>query len=194
MKNIIELLSIDERKNIKEVTLQKEQILFNEGDVCECVGIVISGVIEITSYSYNGREIIFNHLESGMLFGNNLILSSEPIYKGSIIAKTPTKIALIYKNALISLLQNNKSFLLEYLKHQSDMSKELNGKIKLLTLDSAEERFFLYLTTHKGKIKYQTISGLAKELYLQRETLSRLLTKLVKENKISINNKAMERI
>ena len=35
---------------------------------------------------------------------------------------------------------------------------------------------------HKGLIEFKTISGLAKEMYLQRETLSRLLSKLVNEN------------
>ena len=188
MSNLLETLKKDELVKIKIVSLSKEQILFHEGDVCEHVGVVIDGEIEITSYSYGGKEIIFNHLYSGMVFGNNLIFSSKPVYKGSIIAKKPSKVALIYKNQLISILKNNDDFLLKYLQYQSDMGKDLNGKIKLLSLDNAEERFFYYVHSQNGVITYSSITKLASVLSLQRETLSRLISKLVKEKKIIKDN------
>ena len=184
MRSLLETLTKEELERVKIVTLKKEQILFNEGDVCECVGVVSEGEIEITSYSYGGKEIIFNHLVPGMVFGNNLIFSSSPLYKGSIIAKKPSKVALIYKNQLISLLKTNNDFLLKYLQYQSDMGKDLNGKIKLLSLDNAEERFFYYLHSQNGIITFSSITKLASTLSLQRETLSRLISRLVKENKL----------
>ena len=184
MRNLLDKLSKEEIKQVKIVSLTKEQILFHEGDLCECVGVVLEGEIEITSYSYGGKEIIFNHLYSGMVFGNNLIFSSNPIYKGSIIAKKPSKVGLIYKKTLMSLLKTNDDFLLEYLLYQSDMGKDLNSKIKLLSLDNAEERFFYYAHTQNNVITYSSITKLATTLSLQRETLSRLISKLVKEKKI----------
>ena len=185
MNNLLDTLTIEEKKQIKIVSLAKEQILFNEGDVCESVGVVIEGEIEITSYSYGGKEIIFNHLYSGMVFGNNLIFSSNPVYKGSVIAKKPTKVGLIYKNTLISLLKNNNDFLLTYLQYQSDMGKDLNNRIKLLSLDNAEERFFFYARSQNNVIIYSSITKLASILSLQRETLSRLISRLLKEKKIT---------
>ena len=184
MSNLLETLKKEELEKVKIVSLSKEQILFHESEICECIGVVIEGDIEITSYSYGGKEIIFNHLYSGMVFGNNLIFSSNPIYKGSIIAKKPSKVGLIYKKSLISLLKTNDDFLLEYLLYQSDMGKDLNSKIKLLSLDNAEERFFYYLHSQNGQITYSSITKLASILSLQRETLSRLISRLVKENKI----------
>ena len=184
MENLLNTLTKEEMNKVKIVSLSKEQILFHESEICECIGVVIEGDIEITSYSYGGKEIIYNHLHSAMVFGNNLIFSSDPVYKGSIIAKKPSKVALIYKNQLISILKRNEEFLLKYLQYQSDMSKDLNTKIKLLSLDGAEERFFYYLSSHKGEINYSSISKLAGTLSLQRETLSRLISKLIKENKI----------
>ena len=185
MNNLLETLTIEEKNQIKIVSLAKEQILFNEGDVCESVGVVIEGEIEITSYSYGGKEIIFNHLYSGMVFGNNLIFSSNPVYKGSVIAKKPTKVGLIYKNTLILLLKNNNDFLLTYLQYQSDMGKDLNNRIKLLSLDNAEERFFFYARSQNNVITYSSITKLASTLSLQRETLSRLISRLLKEKKIT---------
>ena len=184
MRKLLETLKKEELDKVKIVSLNKEQILFTEGDTCECIGVLIEGEIEIVSYTYGGKEIIYNHLIPGMVFGNNLIFSSKPVYKGSIIAKKPSKVALIYKNQLISLLKSNEDFLLTYLQFQSDMGKDLNSKIKLLSLDNAEERFFYYLHSQNGVITYSSITKLASALSLQRETLSRLVSKLVKENKI----------
>ena len=184
MKYLFDYLSAEQLKQIKMISLQKEEILFNEGDVCQCVGLVLEGEVEIISFSYTGSEIIFNQLTPGMMFGNNLVFSSDPHYKGSVIAKKPAKIGLIYKNTLISLMKNNEGFMLEYLKIQSDTGKQLNNKIKLLSLASAEERFFYFLNSQGGRIYYQSITKLASALSLQRETLSRLITKLVKDNRI----------
>lgn len=188
MTKLFETLNQEELTKVKVINLNKEQILFNEGDVCECVGVVISGEVDILSYSFGGKEIIYNHLSSGMVFGNNLIFSSEPRYKGSIIAKKPAKIGLIYKKELISLLKSNEQFMLYYLQYQSDNTKQLNDKIKLLSLDNAEERFLYYAYVHGNQIEYTSITKLAISLSLQRETLSRLISKLIKDNKIIKEN------
>ena len=188
MKNLIETLTEQEKRAIKYVELAKDQILFFEGDLCECIGIVIQGELNIISYAYNGNEIVFNHLLPYMMFGNNLLFSSEPYYKGSVIAKKTAKIALIYKKDVIYLLKNNQNFLIDFLHYQSDFSKELNNKIKLLSMDSAEERFMFFLQSNGGKINFQSITDLAGKLSLQRETLSRLISKLIKRNIIYKKN------
>ena len=145
MNSLLLTLKDEEKRMVKIVSLNKEQILFLENEICESVGVVIKGEIEIVSYSFTGKEIIFNTLTSNMVFGNNLIFSSDPRYKGSVVAKTDSKVALINKNQLVALFKNNESFLLEYLKVQSDTGKQLNFQIKLLSLESAEERFLYYL-------------------------------------------------
>ena len=193
MKNILETLSKEEKNKIEMKLLKKGEILFSEGDHCEHVGIIVNGEIDIVSYSYGGNEIIFSHLTDGMMFGNNLVFSSQPMYKGSILAKKPTKLALISKKLLMHLLKNNDEFLISFLNYQSDLTKELNNRIKLLSLDNAEERFFYYLHSQGDKITYCSITDLARHLYLQRETLSRLISKLVQEGKILKKDKMIWR-
>lgn len=181
---LLTCLNEEELKRVKMVSLKKEQILFNENDNCETIGIVIEGEVDIISYSFEGSEIVFNKLTSGMVFGNNLIFSKEPYYRGSVIAKTPSKVALIYKKDLLTLLKSNDVFLLNYLQKQSDTGKELNSKIKLLSLSNAEERFMYYLHINGERITYRNVTQLASTLFLTRETLSRLLSRLVEEKKI----------
>lgn len=184
MSNIIETLTTKELGKLKFIKLSKEQTLFNENDVCEYVGVVLKGLISISSYSFKGNEIIYNQLVEGDLFGNNLIFSDDPIYKGNVIAKSKSQVALISKENLIFLMQTNKEFLVQFLNKQSNFGKTLNSKIKLLSFDGAEERLQYYLFINKNKIRFSTVTALANELQIKRETLSRLLSKLIKEGKI----------
>lgn len=187
--NILDTLTKSQLEKVEIKDIEKDITLFRENDVCNKIGIVLQGQVSIVTYINNGKEIIFNTLNTNEIFGNNLIFSSKPIYKGNIITNVSTKLALINKNDLLSFLQNNETFLLEYLRLQSDFGKNLNNRIKLLSISSAEERFNFYMYENKNTIEISSITTLAKELSLERETLSRLLSKLEKEKKIIRKNK-----
>ena len=189
--NIIDLLSTKEKRHISYKSLDKGNVLFHENDECRHIGIVCEGEVSIITYLDDGKEIVYNNLKEGELFGNNLLFSSSPYYKGDIIADRKSLVALINKDNLINLLQNNEAFLSEYLKRQSDFSKTLNNRIKLLSIDSAEERFMFYMHENRNRISYDSISSLARQMFLSRETLSRLLSKLDKNNSIIRENKVI---
>lgn len=180
---LFELLTKEEKKTCTEVLAQKNQILFHENDLCQAVGIVLSGQVNIVSYALSGQEIVYNQIKVGGIFGNNLLFSSNPYYKGNVIAATDTSLVLIKKEALLTILQNNKNFLMQYLQINADFSKHLNHQIKLLSFLNAEDRFLYYLQ-ERHRVKFKSVTELAKTLFLTRETLSRLITKLVKEGKI----------
>lgn len=182
--NILDTLKPSQLRHIKIKDLKKDSILFYENDLCKTIGIIIEGEVSIVSYLEDGNEIIYNTLYKDGIFGNNLIFSSSPYYKGNIIINKDSKIAFIEKNELIALLKSNESFMIEYLKIHSNFTKALNDKIKLLSISNAEERLYFYMHENRNEIRYKSITALAKELYLERETLSRLLSKLIKENKI----------
>ena len=183
-KNILQTLNKDEQKFLEVKTLKRGTILFREGELCIHVSFVVSGQVKISSMHYSGDELVFNIIESGDIFGNNLIFSDNPYYKGDVICVTDSTIVLIKKDNLEKILQSNKEFLLMYLNIQSNFGKRLNSMIKMLSFTSAEDRFNFYLKESGNEIKYHTITEFADFLHLKRETLSRLLTKLEKENAI----------
>ena len=186
--NILSLLNEKQLKQVKYLDIKKGQILFKEDEVCKYIVVVVAGSFSITSFSYSGKEIIYNKISVDEVFGNNLLFSSEPRYRGDVIADIDSRIALIDKKSLLSFFHENEFFLEKYLNLTSEFSKRLNAKIKLLSLDNAEEKLFYYLHLHNGNIKYHSITSLAKELNMERETLSRLLSKLEKQNKITKKN------
>ena len=181
---LLNVLSKKEHKLVQGYQVTKNSTIYHEGDVCENIGIVVSGKIDIVSYSFEGKEQIINSLKVGEIFGNNLLFSSEPIYRGDVIAKEKSVIAFINKENLVYLLQNNQDFLNLYLKAQSDKAKALTARIQLLSFTNAEERLFYYASKNNGVITFKNVTTLAATIGVQRETLSRLLTSLIKRHLI----------
>ena len=181
---LLQVLTKKEHKLVKGYQVTKNSVINHEGDLCENVGVIISGKVDIVSYSFQGKEQILNSLKAGDIFGNNLIFSSEPIYRGDVIAKEKCVIAFINKENLIYLLQNNQEFLTLYLKAQSDFGKSLNARIQLLSFTNAEERLVYYASKNDNVITFKNVTTLASQIGIQRETLSRLLTNLVKRHLI----------
>ena len=181
---LLNVLSKKEHQLVKGYQIAKGNIIFHEGELCESIGIVISGKIDIVSYSFEGKEQIINSLKPGEIFGNNLLFSSEPIYRGDVIAKEKSVVAFINKENLTYLIQNNEDFLNLYLKAQSDKAKALTARIQLLSFTNAEERLFYYSSKNNGVIVFKNVTTLAATIGVQRETLSRLLTSLIKRHLI----------
>ena len=191
MHILLDLLTNEEIKKMKMVVIKKGETIFFEHERCTQIGLIKKGEIRIVSYLEDGREILYNVLQDGDMFGNNLIFSNDQRYRGDVVAFKDTKLYLITKEELLTILESNKEFLNTYLTTQAENSKALNLKIKLLTFNNAEDRLLYYLQISKSKIRYRSISDLAKTLFLTRESLSRLIHKLEKENVIYIKDKTI---
>ena len=185
MNTLLDALNESELKRTRIQAYPKDTIIYKEDDFCHEITIVLEGVIEISSFSFQGQEMIYNTILPGQVFGNNLLFSSDPHYKGNVICKTKCKTATIKKDVLVDIISTNRKFLEEYLKIQSDFGKTLNNKIKILSFKSAEERLLYYLKSHNGEIKIPSIAFLAKQLFLSREATSRLITGLHNKGIIS---------
>ena len=181
---LLQVLSKKEHKLVNGYQVTKNSVIAHEGDNCENIGIIVSGKVDIVSYAFKGKEMLLNSLKAGDVFGYNLIFSSEPIYRGDVIAKEKCVIAFINKENLIFLLQNNQDFLKLYLQAQSDFGKSLNARIQLLSFTNAEERLFYFASKNDNVIIFKNVTALAAQICIQRETLSRLLTSLVKRHLI----------
>ena len=181
---LLQVLSKKEHKLVNGYQVTKNSVIAHEGDLCENVGIIVSGKVDIISYAFKGKEMLLNSLKAGDVFGNNLLFSSDPIYRGDVVAKEKCVIAFINKENLVYLLQNNQDFLNLYLQAQSDFGKSLNARIQLLSFTNAEERLFYYASKNDNVIIFKNVTALAAQIGIQRETLSRLLTSLVNRHLI----------
>ena len=178
-ENILSTLSKEEIRQINIVSYDKGTIIFHEGDKCEFVCFVLSGEIEISSYTRKGNKIVYNQLSENSVFGNNLIFSDDNTYKGNVKCIKKCTLGMLNRTALLYVLRQNSDFLIEFLKIQSNFGKALNSKLKVFTIKDIEERFLYYLVLNKNHLYIKSVTDLAKNLFLTRETTSRLISKLV---------------
>jgi len=168
------------------------QVIFNEGDTCQYLGLVLKGVISISTYTYFEKEynILTGHKDD--IFGENLLFSSDPIFLGSIISKNDSRIGFISKIKLIQLLTDNQNLLCEYLNTISNKFIQTQNKVKLLSQKSIREKVLFYLVESSKKNKTDFILVKSKEdladlLNIPRPSLSRELINLKKLNLIDYN-------
>ena len=184
LDNIFNILEEDEIALWKKKEFPKEAILFKEGEECAQVGIVAQGQLVISSYSYGGKEIVYSLIGPGAMFGNNLLYADDKRYKGNVVAKKRTTLYLIHKTSLMKLLAKNPKFLEFFLSTASNKVKDLNARVRLLSFQVLEERLMFLIHENKGILPYVSITSLASELGAERETLSRLVSRLSKEGTI----------
>ena len=189
--NIIDLLTLEEKNSLNIKRFAKGDTLFAEGEKCLKIGVVLSGEVKISTYSASGKEIIFNTIRQDEIFGNNLIFSSSPYYKGFVVALENSELIFIDKDQLVRLLKTNDSFLYAYLNIQSDFSTNEKMMIELLSIPSAKERLLFFLKENNNTYKYDSISSLASKLSLSRESLSRTISLLIKKKIIIKDNKTL---
>lgn len=166
-------------------TLAKGQTLFYEGEKCVVIGIVLQGSLKISSFTYSGDELLLKNLEEGDLFGNNLIYSQKPLFRGSIESKEDgTRVALFTKDSLEAALSENKEFLHHYLVKLAQDGDKLNIDLKTISIQDVKERLFYYLNANGGSVRFESVTDLALRLNMRRETLSRLLTKVIESGEV----------
>ena len=191
MENILKTLTLEDLAKIRILSFKKDTILFNEGDECKNISIVKDGKVNIVSFTLEGKEIIYRQLNEGEMFGNNLIFSDHPIYRGDVVAKSDGILFLVGKEELLNIMMSNKVFLQAYLGEASNFSMELNKDIKLLTFNNAEDRILYLLSLSQNHLEYNSVTDLSKRLFLTREATSRALHKLEAQNLIKIGPKVI---
>lgn len=187
MKNFINFI-LD---NGKTITYKNNDVIFNEHDECDRIGFIIKGKVKIYTSSKDSDEIVINLLSENECFGDLLIFSSKPYYYGTAIALVNTTISFLTKQQLITLMQQNSTFLQTFLKNITNKGVELKQKNKLLVHKNIEERVTFYLYNYQSKycdncVYFKSITDIANFLSIPRPSLSRTLHQMERDNKIRI--------
>ncbi len=192
MNIIIKKLMQNARFTVKEY--EKGVILFHENDTCHQIGVVLQGKVQISSYSFFGNELVYSIIPEGEFFGDHLLFSSPSTYRGNVITLEKSRIGWCSKELFLSIFSSDPALLEQYFTKQAEKAIAQNTKIKLLSFDRAEERFLYYLSICHDEIDFDSITSLSQQLFLRRETLSRLLANLASKNIIQIEKKHIRKI
>lgn len=180
-------VKLDYEKYITIRTYKKDEIVFEEGSKCSSIGLVISGSIQISTFTILENEYSINTINAGDIFGTNLLFSSSPYYLGFARCLKETKIGIINKANLIYLLQNDTDFLNNYLAFLSNKRLQIQERLKILCQPSIREKVLFLIKSRMDKnrcVYFSSKEILAKYLNIPRPSLSRELASMKKDKLI----------
>lgn len=168
----------------------KNEIIFNEGDQCHYVGLIIKGNVQINTYTYMGNEYNITNLSKDDILGDTLLFTNHPYYLGDVISLNESKIILIDKQNLIYLMQNDQVFLNNFLAIQANKHLQSQKRIKVLLQKTIRDKIMFYLyeeikNLNSNYIPIKSKQHLASLLNIPRPSLSRELMLMKKEKLIN---------
>lgn len=168
----------------------KDEFVFKKGKQTQSSGILISGILQVVEYDYNGNRTIISTIEPLQLFGEaysfcnqDLPISIEASKESTVLLINSLKIANPCQNScqIHSTLINN------LVKILSKKNIKQNQKIQCLSKRTTKEKLlnYLYSQSQKSNSKEFIIpydrQQLADYLCVERSAMAYEISKLCKE-------------
>ncbi|MFE8695889.1 Crp/Fnr family transcriptional regulator [Cytobacillus sp. FJAT-53684] len=191
---IKELLHLADR-TIKTV---KGQYLFQEGEKAEELYLIISGKIQISKITKDGRELALRICSDNDLCGELTLFTHSPRYLLSALVLEEGEIAVIKSEVIERELFQNSALAFEFMKWMSDHFRRTQTKFRDLVLNGKKGALYstiIRMTNSYGIKKSDgsilinlplTNQELGNFCGTSRESTNRLLNELKREGIISI--------
>lgn len=192
-------LSGDEIQDLRHVLVEKHfrknQIILSEEDTQNYMYIILAGKVKAVHFNSDGKEHILAVRKTGDFFGEMALLDGKTA-PATVIAMEDTTLVIISKKDFEVLLKKEK-VLRELISVLCERLRESWMMNKVLSLHDAEDRIRTLLRLmgiHFGikdqrgilitlKLTHQDIADYSS---LSRETVTRLLNKLIKTGEIEV--------
>ena len=170
----------------------KDTVVFFENEEGDSFFCIVDGRIKVTILGDDGREVILSVLGRGDFSGEMALLDNEP-RSATIIATEPLEIVTIWRSDFLHILSENFSITQKVLAELSKRLRNASNRIEsLATMDvyGRLARFFLDTARERGKVldngyvavTRPTHQAIANMIGTSRETVSRLIHDLMKQN------------
>ena len=178
------------------VSLNKGDVLFQQGDSATSFYIVKTGKIKMSNYSEDGREFVQGYFTAGQSFGEPPFFSKGP-YPASAAATEKSEVWKIGYNDFLQLLKDNFPIHLEITKTLGTRLVYKSTMLSELAIEEAEHRLLTlirhlvdheHLRTQKQVILSFTRQQLADMTGLRVETVIRSIKSLEHKRQLKIDN------
>lgn len=165
-------------------THQKSETIFDEGDDCNSLGIVLKGKVELSTYFISGDVSSLITLNPSGIFGEAILFSSNEHYPISVTSNTVTDILFLTKTDILKIIEFNSKFLENYLLLLSTKLLFFNDKFKLLSLNTIRGKIahvLIKLSKEQNSMKVKlpfSKEKMALHICTRRPSLSRELGKM----------------
>jgi CRP/FNR family cyclic AMP-dependent transcriptional regulator len=170
----------------------KDDAVFHADEIGDVFYLIREGQVKVTMTSPEGKEIILSILAAGDFFGEMALFDNEP-RSATVIAIEPLEVVSIWRTDFLHILSENFSITQKVLGELSKRLRNASNRIEsLATMDvyGRLARFFLDLARQSGKVldnEYVAVirpthQAIANMIGTSRETVSRLIHELMKQN------------
>ncbi|MEY2549618.1 MAG: family transcriptional regulator, cyclic receptor protein [Verrucomicrobiota bacterium] len=170
----------------------KDDAVFHADEIGDVFYLIREGQVKVTMISPEGKEIILSILAAGDFFGEMALFDNEP-RSATVIAIEPLEVVSIWRTDFLHILSENFSITQKVLGELSKRLRNASNRIEsLATMDvyGRLARFFLDLARQSGKVLDNdyvavirpTHQAIANMIGTSRETVSRLIHELMKQN------------
>jgi len=170
----------------------KDDVVFHADESGDIFCLIKEGQVKVTMISPEGKEIILSMLGPGDFFGEMALLDDEP-RSATVIATEALEVVTIWRTDFLQILTENFSIAKKVLAELSKRLRNASNRIEsLATMDvyGRLARFFLDLARDQGKVLDNgyvavirpTHQAIANMIGTSRETVSRLIHDLMKQN------------
>ena len=185
-KNKLKKLLLEESDDIVLKKFSPYEIILSPDIKTVPIGIVVNGIIEITSAAQK-HKVILKTAGSGSIFGIANLYAMQAEFPSQITAKTDSEILIINSDIFRKIIESDPVITKNYLCFLSNKILYLNKKIASYTVGNTECKlaYYLYENEVDGVVRLNnSLSDISVMLNMGRASLYRSLDKLVEENAI----------
>lgn len=184
-----------ERYLIREY--KKGEVIANQGELCSSLSVILEGSVAIETIYENGKVFNLSNFKVSDVFAEALLFAKAREYPATVIALEDSKVLSFPKQTMLNIMKYNSKFAENMLELLSQKIVILNRKINLIELDTIRRRICkILLDNYKnnGSLSLQIKSKkeMAKDLGIERPSLSRELIKMKNDNIIDFNLKEIK--
>lgn len=153
----------------------KNDIIYSSEHYSDAIGYIIDGSAFASTDNDNG--VVMRRFSAGMCFGAAAVFGNENPYVSKIIAESRCKIQFVTEKQLREIFKAYPQAAINYISFLSSRVRFLNGKLKILSCDSAQESLLKYLISSSNEdnilVIPKNMTMLAKMLGISRASLYR---------------------
>jgi CRP/FNR family transcriptional regulator, cyclic AMP receptor protein len=178
------------------LSLDKEEVIFREGDEANYFYQVVAGKVKIVTYSREGHEFIQGLFEAGESFGEPPLICNFP-YPSSAYALTDCQVMRVAKSRFLDLLKHHLDVHLQFDRILCERLRYKNMILSEISFYDPEHRILSLLKYLKSKsIEKEgvfrvplTRQQIADMSGMRVETVIRTIKRMEEEGKLQIHDR-----
>ncbi|MCL6587400.1 MAG: Crp/Fnr family transcriptional regulator [Anoxybacillus sp.] len=174
-----------------KVKLPKGTVVFREGDICEHVAFIVSGVIRVAKIGENGKEVNLYRVCRGesCVLTISSVLSRSP-FPATAIVEEDAEAMIVPKDTFVTMMTTHtqlQTFVYDMMMNRFMAMMQMIEHIVFEKMDKRLIEFLLgWCEKNKTNVIEMTHEYIATELGTAREIVSRILKQLEREGYVQL--------